>query len=122
MLLSELSQKLRASNAHSHPSLQRWSLFKNSLKGQGPCAQVLKKNEEVVLSAKAFNMRVIAEWLASELRGASAAPRDDRIPSMSVCLPLCGMEGFKSVSHVTITKTKKFQRHPPSIKAPDGGL
>jgi len=47
---------------------------------------VLKKDGEVLFTAKAYNNRCITEWLAFELLQATQDIKDDRIPAMSVCL------------------------------------
>lgn len=53
--------------------------------------EVLKKTGATLLTAKAFNCRIISEWLARCLTDAARQPRiyaDDRMPLLASCVTL----------------------------------
>ena len=70
---------------------QRNDLIDLALHGEP--SEVIKKDGKTKMTCKAFNGRVITEWLASCLRSAAEGHccrnADERIPLAAACMPLC---------------------------------
>ncbi len=50
--------------------------------------KIVKKNDEILMTAKAYNNRVILEWLSHVLGEAKAHLPDERVPIMHLAMKL----------------------------------